>query len=668
MRTLSSSNEEARIKALRQYAILDTMPEEAYDQIVRAAARLCKTNYALIGFVDEDRVWFKANYGLDIAERPRGGDPCSIIVQNQSELTVDDLCLDPRFVNSYLLSFSPPMRYFHGMPIQTKNGSVIGSLCILDKRPRKLSSLQKEMLHTLSQHVMSLLENSYHSSSLEKALIEQEWAADEFSVQHSILNAVVEGTSDAIFVKDTAGKYLKVNPSAEQLLGRPAVQILGDDARSMLVPAEAMRSMQRDQEVLRTGRPQTIEEVVTIRGNVKVYQTSKSVYRDENGKIRGVVDITRDITERKKSQESVERHLRRLAALRSIDMAINASLDLRLTLDILLDQVISQLNIEHASILLFNPYTQTLDRASQRGFSMVPDLPEKYRLGEGYAGIAALEQSLISIPYLSNPDTDGSVSILCEEDIGYFAVPLLARGQVKGVLELCYRSPRDFDSEWRNFLDTLSEQAAIAIDNTTLFEELQRSNTELSLAYEATIEGWSSALDLRDRETVGHCRRVTDVTLQLAQILGIEGASLTHIRHGSLLHDIGKMAIPDNILFKPGPLTDEEWVVMKKHPIYAYEMLSRIDYLHNAIDIPFSHHEKWDGSGYPRGLKQDQIPLAARIFAVVDVWDALRSDRPYRPGWPLEKVRKYIEEQIGIHFDPEVARIFLQMERSLHIT
>jgi len=244
--------------------------------------------------------------------------------------------------------------------------------------------------------------------------------------------------------------------------------------------------------------------------------------------------------------------------------------------------------------------------------------------------------------------------------VSYFGIPLIANTKIMGVLEIFHRSPFKLGKERFDFLEMLARQVAIAIDNATLYKDLEQSNLELNLAYDATIEGWSHALDLRDKETEGHTLRVTRITMDLAQLMGICEVELFNIRRGALLHDIGKMGVPDGILLKPGKLTDEEWVIMRKHPTFAYDLLLPIAYLKPALDIPYCHHEKWDGTGYPRGLQGEQIPLAARIFAIVDVWDALISDRPYRKAWPHKKAMNYISEQAGTHFDPEVVNVFLK--------
>jgi HD-GYP domain-containing protein (c-di-GMP phosphodiesterase class II) len=187
---------------------------------------------------------------------------------------------------------------------------------------------------------------------------------------------------------------------------------------------------------------------------------------------------------------------------------------------------------------------------------------------------------------------------------------------------------------------------------------IEQAHLQLLSAYDATIEGWSRAMDLRDKETEGHTQRVTILSDKLARLAGISEDELVFVRRGALLHDIGKLGVPDAILLKSGKLTDEEWAIMRQHPQYAYDMIYPIEYLRPALDIPYSHHEKWDGNGYPRGLKGEEIPLPARIFAIVDVWDALTSDRPYRSAWDKQKTIDYIKEESGKHFDPYIVELF----------
>ncbi len=358
--------------------------------------------------------------------------------------------------------------------------------------------------------------------------------------------------------------------------------------------------------------------------------------------------------------KQTEQRLSRMSAISSIDKAITSSLDLQVSFEILMSIVISLLGASAADILLFNPHSQLLEYYTGQGFKSDFKKITSLRLGESYAGSAAIERRLIIINLGDEVLRNDFQQLMEAENFkGYAGIPLFAKGQLKGVLEVFSHAKLDPDEDWINFLQSLAEQASIAIDNTQLFENLQRSNTELSLAYNATIEGWSRALDLRDKETEGHTQRVTEITENLARVMQFPENQIKYIRWGALLHDIGKLGVPDNILLKPGPLTDEEWVVMRKHPVFAFEMLSPIGYLRQSIEIPYCHHEKWDGSGYPRGLKGDQIPLAARIFAVVDIWDALSSDRPYRKAWPREKVIDHLKSLSGTHLDPQVLTLCL---------
>jgi len=373
--------------------------------------------------------------------------------------------------------------------------------------------------------------------------------------------------------------------------------------------------------------------------------------------------LQQEITVHKRGEEKLQVQFNRLDALRAIDQAIAGSLDIRIVISVILDRIAAVLEADAVDVLLLDPHTHLLEFSAGRGFRTSILQHTRLILGDGYAGRAALERQLIHIPNLQIENNSLKRAPLLSKEgfVAYYGTPLIAKGQVNGVLEVFHRKPFNPDQEWLDFLEALAGQAAIAIDSATLFNDLQRSNVELLMAYDRTLEGWSKALDLRDKETEGHTLRVTELTLQLARTLGVSEEQLVHIRRGALLHDIGKMGIPDSILLKPGALTEEEWVIMRKHPVYAYELLFPITYLRPAVDIPYCHHEKWDGSGYPRGLKEDQIPLAARIFAIIDVWDAVRSDRPYRPAWPEEKAIDYLRNQSGTHFDPKLLDTFLSI-------
>ena len=367
------------------------------------------------------------------------------------------------------------------------------------------------------------------------------------------------------------------------------------------------------------------------------------------------------VLEHSRLNTQTEKHMQQLLALRTIDMAISSSFDLSMTLGVLLDQITRLLGVHAVDILAFNTPTQTFKFSCERGFRNHALQHMQIKFGAGYAWSLVRERQMIVVPDI-RAEADGlqrTPDLSDEQFITYVGMPLLAKGQVKGVLEIFQREPLVLQPEGYAFLEMLAGQAAIAIDNSELFEHLQSSNAELGMAYGNTLEGWANALELRDKETEGHTRRVAELSTRLAQTMGIRENDILQVYRGALLHDIGKMGVPDSIVLKPGPLTEEEWAIMRKHPQYACDMLSPIAYLRQALDIPYCHHERWDGTGYPRGLKGAQIPMSARIFAIVDVWDAITSDRPYRKAWQKEVALQYIREQSGRHFDPEVVKAFL---------
>jgi HD-GYP domain-containing protein (c-di-GMP phosphodiesterase class II) len=262
------------------------------------------------------------------------------------------------------------------------------------------------------------------------------------------------------------------------------------------------------------------------------------------------------------------------------------------------------------------------------------------------------------------PDENDAMLARCEKWVregfhSYVGVPVEVDNRAVGVLEIFSRKSLAANPEWQQYLETLAGQAAIAIENANLINNLQETAEEVLQAYDATIEGWSRAMDLRDRETEGHTQRVTELTVKLARALNLPESAILHIRRGGLLHDIGKLGVPDSILLKPGKLDADEWALMKQHPQMAYEMLHQVDYLAPALDIPHYHHEKWDGSGYPDGLRGEEIPLSARIFALADVWDAVTNDRPYHAAWTRDEALAHLRAQSGTHFDPELVEVFI---------
>jgi putative nucleotidyltransferase with HDIG domain len=375
--------------------------------------------------------------------------------------------------------------------------------------------------------------------------------------------------------------------------------------------------------------------------------------------ITTIAEIAGNAIYRSNLYERSEEQIRRLTTLREMDAAITSSLDLRITLGILTEHLTSKMGVSAAAILVFNPESQMLDYEAATGFQNPGVLRASQAMGNGLAGQILVNRRAILIKDLQQESHINLPST--EKFSSYYAMPLFSKGATKGVLETYFQEPFIPSADWLDFLHTLAGQATIAIDNAHLFENLQRTNQDLSLAYDTTLEGWGKALELRDKETQGHTRRVTNLTLELARQMGIPESELTNIRRGALLHDIGKMGVPDNILRKEGPLTNGELNEMRKHPQYAYDLLYPITYLRSSLDIPYCHHEWWDGSGYPRRLKEEQIPLSARIFAVVDVWDALLSDRPYRKAWSHKKTLGYIRSLAGKQFDTRVVDVFMGM-------
>ncbi|PDW02575.1 HD domain-containing phosphohydrolase [Candidatus Viridilinea mediisalina] len=375
--------------------------------------------------------------------------------------------------------------------------------------------------------------------------------------------------------------------------------------------------------------------------------------------LMAIADMAASALHRAELHDQTVRRLERIESLAKIDHAIMLSHGPAPALTTLLEVVAEQLHANASVVLLCNPEQPGLECAASHGLSATArshiheiistELVEQICIHPQPCKLAPYKVTKLS-------------STLVKEGLRYgYAVPLVVEGRSIGILKVFLKAPTVVDHEWLDFLKTLAGQAAIAVERARLYTSLEQTALDLERAYDETLAGWAKALELRDAETEGHSQRVVNLTVQLAKTLGIAEPELTNIRRGALLHDVGKMGISDAILHKPGPLNDEEFKLIQQHPVYAYNWLRQISYLQPVLAIPYSHHERWDGTGYPQQLKGETIPLAARLFALVDVWDALTSDRPYRAAWSPEHTRDYIAAQAGKQFDPALVPVFLKL-------
>ncbi len=586
------------------------------------------------------------------------------------------------------------VRAYAGAPIRVK-GEVIGFINVASSTPNAFTQTHADRLQVFASQTAVALENARLFDESRKRA-EELAALAEVS---SALRTAPERAEMAPIILDKLTLLLQARGVALAMRDRNSGETVVELARGTWVPITSTRMRPGEGiigRVIQMGQPMVTDDMGAMAGYSwpaglgvmpkalaaiplvaqgstigALWAGNEAGFTELQVRILVAVgDIAANAIHRATLHEQTEQRLQRLMALHSIEMAISSSTDLRVSLEILLNQVTTILGVSAADVLLLDSHSQSLHYAAGNGFRGANISKTRVRLGEGLAGRAVLDRTLVHVADLgASSSTAGgprpftrAALIVGEGFQAYFAVPLVSKAQAMGVLEIFHRGALDPDPEWLEFLQTLAGQAALALDNAALFEKLQRTNVDLVLAYDATLEGWSKALDLRDRETEGHTQRVTELAMRLSRAMGVSEAQLEQIRRGALIHDLGKMGIPDSILLKPGPLTEDEWSIMRRHPTLAYDFLSPIAFLRQALDIPYAHHERWDGSGYPRMLKGDQIPLAARIFAVIDVYDALCSDRPYRPAWPEAKAREYIREQSSKYFDPKVVEAFLSLK------
>ncbi len=503
-----------------------------------------------------------------------------------------------------------------------------------------------------------ILENAHHLRMLQK---EQE-ALRESEERFRLL---AENAVDVIFrIKLSSPLKIEyISPAAEGVMGYTLEELYSD-------PLILFRnsSSSSDPKLLSRWAENIENPMVNLPFNRKDgreiwLEVRSTILKDSQGKPEFLEGIGRDITQRIQSEHQLREQMERINALHQIDKAITSSFDLRVTYQVLLDQLRQVLHVDAAAVLQFESELIQYQYLTGMGFkTLESNLRNAFRHSPLPSEAIATKKT-IQIN-LNNGQTfsPSMVDILSNERfVKYIATPMVIKGKIKGVLEIYHKSELEPTREWISFLEALAQQAAIALDNSQNFTELQKSQSVLLQAYDDTLMGWANFLDLRDKETEGHTVRVLERTMRAAQRLGVREEDMEHLRRGVLLHDIGKVGVPDHILNKPGPLSDEEWVIMKKHPEYAYQMLAPISFLKQALDVPYCHHERWDGTGYPRGLKGKEIPFTARIFTVFDVFDAITSERIYNKSRSRDDAIDYIRENAGIIFDPDIIDVCIDV-------
>lgn len=468
---------------------------------------------------------------------------------------------------------------------------------------------------------------------------------------------LVETMNEGLVMVNENSLIMYGNPRLAEMTGYSQSELRGMDIFKFFAPTEKENIAFQWTARLMGLQNSYESELMSKNGSVIPVLVSPQRLVGENDEFTGSLAVITDISTNKQVERTQRKKINELASLRKVDTAILTSTSFKSVAQTILDQIHMELGADAASIHFFHPHS-TKSRLSRA--LLLGKTSQCAKDNINHDRIRMHSQKKESALFTSGIEDQIIWKELQSKGIKtLFISPILAGDELKGIVEIAYCTLRDIDDEWMSYFNALLTQTAVGIEKTELFEKLQTRNRELQEAYTSAITGWAKALELRDEETKGHCDRVVAMSLQIAKTFGFQGEDLENFQSGAFLHDIGKMGVPDSILLKPGPLTSDEWKIMRKHPVFAYQLLTGIPFLKNAYEIPYYHHERWDGSGYPHGLTGEDIPLSARIFAVVDVWDALTSDRPYRKAWPKDKARQYLEENRGILFDPQVVDRFL---------
>lgn len=584
----------------------------------------------------------------------------------QPDLVITDFSM-PRFDGMMALKLSIERAPF--TPVIVLTGAINEDTAVECMKAGAADYVIKEHIKRLGQAVAHALE--------EKQIQEQRRKAEETLRERDVLyRTLVETLPDAITVIDIEGNITYASEMSARVYGYASEdELLGLAVADLVHPDSFEKGEECFRIVMAGGSVRNIELLLLRKDRSAFYgEVCASCLRDGHANIIGIIVDVRDISARKKvelalrASETLSRaRTAELETLFTLSTSLRQARNASDMLQVALQEVQKFMGVDAVTFTLLDQEKANFRVALASGV-LASDDGKSFSTKENSISRQVLlsGQPYVTADYANDPNQldRGSVPLALQEIGSAAFVPIQSENEILGVLMMCStKGPHLhlFGPDDIRLLSAVGEMIGNYLQRAWLFEDLQRSNRQISIAYDDTIDALSRALDLRDRDTEGHTRRVIDLALSLARKVGMDESQLVHVRRGAYLHDMGKIGIPDTILLKPGELTPEEWEIMRRHPQYTYDMLSQIEYLLPALDIPYCHHEKWDGTGYPRGLKGEQIPLAARLFAVVDVWDALTNERPYRHAWPPQKAIQYIRAQSGSHFDPRIVSIFLEM-------
>ncbi len=703
--------EESRLAALHSYNVLDTLPEKEFDDIVRLVSYVCDVPVALISLVDKDRQWFKAGKGTDITQTSREVSFCAHAIGQEDLFIVPNATLDERFHANPLVTSDLGVRFYAGAPLLTPEGEALGSLCAIDSKPRTLTAEQQEALVTLSRQVMAQLELRRRIAEQERT-IQERWKVTE---RLRMLEAAVEKANDVILITEAepfdqpGPAIVYVNPAFTKMTGYTPEEVLGKTPRILQGPDTDLAVNAKIRRRLEKWKPVQVEVLNYRKDGTKFWsELNIAPIANAQGWYTHWISVQRDVTarkaEQKRSEETnaeLERRVQeRTGALAAVNAALEAEIAERKVLEVererLLAEALERADLDPLTGLWNHRGFQTrleaeADRAQRTGCRLVLAMidVDNFKFFNDVYGhttgdeilckvARALRASCRSYDTLARfgGDEFALLASLPEtEDAAAFTERIRA-----SLAELGYIPP-EYDSVIpigaSLGLAVFGEEAATRLDLVELADQRLRSakageGTKAALVNRfrtqfaksrsgfLMLSALVNAVDAKDRYTCRHSEDVMVYSLQIAAALGLDAAAQQAIAVAALLHDVGKIGVPDHILRKPGRLSDEEFDAIRQHPEMGANIVGAVPGFEEALDAIRHHHERWDGSGYPGGLRGEEAPLAARLMAVADAYSAMTTDRPYRKGMPPGKAQRILEEGAGTQWDPSCVRAFLR--------